>query len=77
MVTLAAGPRFRAYGAWMALAGSLWPFLSLPLALLVCKVLSANDAMLSREYGQPSQRGATLNELGDVIPDAVMYAVPP
>jgi CDP-diacylglycerol--glycerol-3-phosphate 3-phosphatidyltransferase len=73
MVTLAAAFGSAAYGAWMALAGSLWPFLLLPLALLVRMALNAIDGMLAREHDQQSKLGAVLNELGDVVSDAALY----
>ena len=36
--------------------------------------LNAIDGMLAREYGQKSRLGAYLNELGDVVSDAALYA---
>jgi len=36
--------------------------------------LNALDGMLAREFNQESRLGAYLNELGDVISDAALYA---
>ena len=36
--------------------------------------LNALDGMLAREFGQKSPLGAYLNELGDVVSDAALYA---
>ncbi len=56
-------------------------FLLLPLWLLVRMALNAVDGMLAREFRQQSRLGAYLNELGDVVSDAALYApfalVPP
>jgi CDP-diacylglycerol--glycerol-3-phosphate 3-phosphatidyltransferase len=56
---------------WRAEAG--WPFLLLPLWLLVRMALNAVDGMLAREFGQRSPLGAYLNELSDVVADAALY----
>ena len=56
-------------------------FLLLPLWLAIRMALNAIDGMLAREFGQKSRLGAYLNELGDVVSDAALYApfafVPP
>jgi alpha-beta hydrolase superfamily lysophospholipase/phosphatidylglycerophosphate synthase len=56
-------------------------FLLLSLWLLVRMALNAVDGMLAREFRQQSRLGAYLNELGDVVSDAALYApfalVPP
>ena len=49
-------------------------FLLLPLWLLVRMGLNAIDGMLAREFGQQSRLGAYLNEIGDVVSDAALYA---
>src|SRR5499427_1047951 len=49
-------------------------FLLLPLWLFVRMALNAVDGMLAREFGQKSRLGAYLNELGDVVSDAALYA---
>ena len=53
---------------------SRWPWLLLPPLLLVRMALNALDGMLAREHGQQSALGAILNELGDVVADAALYA---
>lgn len=56
-------------------------FLLLPVWLLLRMALNAADGMLAREFGQKSRLGAYLNEIGDVVSDAALYApfalVPP
>ncbi|HXX76778.1 MAG TPA: CDP-alcohol phosphatidyltransferase family protein [Nitrospiraceae bacterium] len=47
--------------------------LLVPLTLFVRMALNAIDGMLAREHGMKSRLGAILNELGDVISDAVLY----
>ena len=49
-----------------------WPWLLLPLLLFARMALNAIDGMLAREFGQKSRLGAFLNELGDVLSDAVL-----
>ena len=48
-------------------------YLLLPLWLLLRMALNAIDGMLAREFGQRSNLGAYLNELGDVVADAALY----
>jgi len=50
-----------------------WPLLLLPLVLLLRMALNAVDGMLAREHGRVTALGGILNELGDVISDAVLY----
>ena len=50
-----------------------WPLLLLPLILFLRMGLNAIDGMLAREFGQQSKLGAILNELGDVVSDALLY----
>jgi CDP-diacylglycerol---glycerol-3-phosphate 3-phosphatidyltransferase len=57
----------------VALPERAWLFLLVPLWLAVRMALNAIDGMLAREFGQASALGAILNELGDVISDAVLY----
>ena len=56
-------------------------FLLVPGWLLLRMALNAVDGMLAREHGQKSKLGGYLNELGDVVSDAALYApfalVPP
>ena len=44
----------------------------LPIFLFVRMALNAMDGMLAREHGQESRLGAVLNELTDVVSDAVL-----
>lgn len=63
----------------VATAGAmgLWPTPAmlwlLPPVLLLRMALNALDGMLAREFQQPTPLGAVLNELGDVLADAVLY----
>jgi CDP-diacylglycerol--glycerol-3-phosphate 3-phosphatidyltransferase len=47
--------------------------LILPPVLLLRMAMNALDGMLAMEFGQKSELGAYLNELGDVISDAFLY----
>lgn len=47
--------------------------LLLPGTLFVRMALNAIDGMLAREHDMKSRLGAVLNELGDVLSDAVLY----
>jgi CDP-diacylglycerol---glycerol-3-phosphate 3-phosphatidyltransferase len=49
-------------------------FLLLPVWLFLRMALNAVDGMLAREFGQKSRLGAYLNEIGDVVSDAALYA---
>jgi CDP-diacylglycerol--glycerol-3-phosphate 3-phosphatidyltransferase len=74
-VTIAAAVGSIAIGIFVAAsAPARWPFLLLPLWLLVRMALNAIDGMLAREFGQKSRLGAYLNELSDVVSDAALYA---
>ncbi len=75
-VTLAAAAVSIALGAllaWRAPEGR-GAFLLIPLWMLVRMALNALDGMLAREFDQRSRLGACLNELGDVLADAALYA---
>lgn len=48
-------------------------FISLPVFLFFRMALNAIDGMLAREFNQQSRLGAILNEVGDIIADAVLY----
>ena len=50
-----------------------WPLLALPVVLFLRMALNAIDGMLAREYDMKSRLGAVLNELGDVVADAMLY----
>lgn len=63
----------------VALAAAHWAawrpvFVLLAAWFLVRMALNAIDGMLARDYGQKSRLGAYLNELGDILSDAAMYA---
>lgn len=60
-------------GALLAAADRPALFLLLPLWLFLRMVLNAVDGMLAREFGQKSELGAYLNELGDLVSDAALY----
>lgn len=75
-VTVAAMVLSIAHGLWIGFAaneGATWALALLPLTLFARMALNAVDGMLAREYGQASRRGAVLNELGDMVSDAVLY----
>ena len=74
-VTLAAAAGSLAVGAivW-SLWPARWPFLLVPAWLLLRMALNAIDGMLAREHGQKSRLGAYLNEIGDAVSDAALYA---
>lgn len=66
------------YGALLALAANtvlgryLW--LGLPLWLFIRMALNAIDGQLAREFNQKSRLGGLLNEMGDVLADAALFA---
>lgn len=62
----------------LGLALGLWGearalFLLLPVWLFLRMALNAVDGMLAREFGQKSDLGAYLNEIGDIVSDAALY----
>ncbi len=57
-----------------ALADHRAVFLLLPVWLFARMALNAIDGLLAREFGQKSALGFYLNELGDVVSDAALYA---
>jgi CDP-diacylglycerol--glycerol-3-phosphate 3-phosphatidyltransferase len=74
-VTVSAMLASLAFGAWMLLApNSRLPFLLLPVFMFVRMALNAIDGLLARQYRQQSKLGAILNEAGDVVSDAALYA---
>jgi CDP-diacylglycerol--glycerol-3-phosphate 3-phosphatidyltransferase len=50
-----------------------WPLVLLPAILFLRMALNAIDGMLAREHDMQSRLGAILNELGDVVADAMLY----
>src|SRR3954470_12494931 len=73
-VTIAAAASSLAVGGLVAWSGHRTAFLLIPVWLLIRMALNALDGMLAREFGQKSPLGAYLNELGDVVSDAALYA---
>jgi CDP-diacylglycerol--glycerol-3-phosphate 3-phosphatidyltransferase len=74
-VTVAAAVGSVAVGALVAAQAGLRPlFMLVSVWLLVRMALNAIDGMLAREFDQESRLGGYLNELGDMISDAALYA---
>ena len=74
LVTVAAALLSLVLGGMIALfPAERWPLLLIPAGLLVRMALNAIDGMLAREHGMKSALGGILNELGDVVSDAVLY----
>ncbi|KTT27272.1 CDP-alcohol phosphatidyltransferase family protein [Pseudacidovorax intermedius] len=73
-VTLAACGVSVLLGLWLfwAAPGRV-AFALVPLWMLLRMAFNAVDGMLAREHGQKSALGAFLNELTDVVSDAVLY----
>jgi CDP-diacylglycerol---glycerol-3-phosphate 3-phosphatidyltransferase len=75
LVTIVAALGSIAAGAITAwLANSRTVFLIIPFWLLARMALNAIDGMLAREFRQKSTLGGYLNEIGDVVSDAALYA---
>ena len=73
-VTVAAAVVSVMLGVFVAVrAPARWPFLLIPLWMFARMAFNAIDGMLAREHGQKSRLGAYLNELTDVVSDAVLY----
>lgn len=73
-VTVAAFLLSAAAGGLVALfPTAAWPLWLYPPVLFVRMALNAVDGQLARLHGQASPLGALLNELGDVVSDAVLY----
>jgi len=73
-VTIAAALVSIVLGAFLGLNGNAIWFALVPVWLFLRMALNAIDGMLAREHGQKSMLGAYLNEIGDVISDAALYA---
>lgn len=73
-VTVAAALVSIILGAFLAWSGSAAWFALVPVWLFLRMALNAIDGMLAREHGQKSTLGAYLNEIGDVVSDAALYA---
>ena len=61
-------------GALLFWGGSAVWFALVPVWLFLRMALNAVDGMLAREHNQKSTLGAYLNEVGDVVSDAALYA---
>jgi CDP-diacylglycerol--glycerol-3-phosphate 3-phosphatidyltransferase len=61
-----------AVAAWRADSRRI--FLIIPVWLLARMACNAIDGMLAREFHQKSALGGYLNEIGDVVSDAALYA---
>lgn len=73
-VTVAAALLSAAGGAAILwLPEARWPLLALPVVLFLRMALNAIDGMLAREHDMESRLGAVLNEVGDVVADAMLY----
>jgi CDP-diacylglycerol--glycerol-3-phosphate 3-phosphatidyltransferase len=73
-VTVVAAVMSVAFGCAIFLTGGArWTLLLLPPVLFARMALNAIDGMLAREFGQKSNLGAALNELGDVVSDVALY----
>ncbi|MCB4920640.1 CDP-alcohol phosphatidyltransferase family protein [Brucella intermedia] len=73
-VTVAAALVSIILGAFLAWSGNAAWFALVPVWLFLRMALNAVDGMLAREHGQKSTLGAYLNEIGDVVSDAALYA---
>ncbi len=61
-------------GALVALTqGETWILLLIPFVMFIRMALNAIDGILAKEYDMMSDKGAMLNELGDVISDVALY----
>lgn len=73
-VTLAACVVSVALGAWLASDPAQTAlFLLVPAWFFLRMAFNAIDGMLAREFGQKSPLGAYLNEITDVVSDAMLY----
>ncbi len=73
-VTLAAMAVSIALGLLLLAVPSPSLFLLVPVWMFVRMAFNAIDGMLAREHGQKSPLGGYLNEVGDVVSDAALYA---
>ncbi|MCH6203056.1 CDP-alcohol phosphatidyltransferase family protein [Brucella ciceri] len=73
-VTVAAALVSIILGAFLAWSGNAAWFALVPVWLFLRMALNAVDGMLAREHGLKSTLGAYLNEIGDVVSDAALYA---
>jgi len=73
-VTLTAAVVSIAIGVMLLATQVEWLFVAIPIWMFLRMALNAIDGMLAREYGQKSDFGGYLNEIGDVISDAALFA---
>jgi len=73
-VTVLAAVISLAIAVVLLVAQVTWLFVAIPVWMLLRMGFNAIDGMLAREYGQKSALGGYLNEIGDVISDAALYA---
>ena len=60
-------------GAIALTHGASWVLLWVPAVMFVRMALNAIDGMLAKEHDMKSDAGAMLNEMSDVLSDAVLY----
>ncbi|SDG35231.1 CDP-diacylglycerol--glycerol-3-phosphate 3-phosphatidyltransferase [Onishia taeanensis] len=72
-VTVMAGVGSILLGALLCLLPHPGLFALIPLWMFIRMALNAIDGMLAREFSQQSRLGAYLNELADIVSDAVLY----
>lgn len=60
-------------GALILTHGASWVLLSIPAVMFGRMALNAIDGMLAKEHDMKSDAGAMLNEMSDVLSDAVLY----
>jgi CDP-diacylglycerol--glycerol-3-phosphate 3-phosphatidyltransferase len=72
-VTAAALVLSAAVGATIGATRERWALLLLPPALLLRMALNALDGMMAREHAMKTPLGSLLNELGDLLSDALLY----
>jgi len=72
-VTLAALALSATVGAVIAVTRAPGALLVLPPALVLRMALNALDGMMAREHALRTRLGALLNEIGDVVSDALLY----
>ena len=53
--------------------GASWMLLFIPFVMFIRMALNAIDGILAKEHNMMSDKGAMLNELGDVISDVALY----
>ena len=53
--------------------GALWTLLLVPIFMFIRMAMNAIDGILAKEFDMKTKAGAILNELSDVVSDAVLY----